>query len=118
LKDSQNLPGANNNDEKNLPAVTAIKHAMCEHGPLVTEANADTWQSYSGGVIPHTCPSDKFLMDWEALIVGWDDTKPGGGAWLVEPFFGSSWGEEGKIWIAYDEHACGIGRGAGYATVK
>jgi cathepsin L len=82
-----------------IPSDSAIKAALCEHGPIVTAVDSTGWDDYKGGV--HVGKTSKNLtwsniqktdIDHEVVIIGWDDAQ---GVWIVKNSWGSQWGDLG-----------------------
>jgi hypothetical protein len=98
-------------------SVQDIKHALVTAGPVGSYIEAtDALKYYRGGVF------DEFASTGEGhfvLIIGWDDSKVhrrGHGAWLVKNSWGTSWGEAGFGWIAYESNS--IGAAARWLTIR
>ena len=79
--------------------VDKIKAALCRFGPLVVGVRAtDAFIAYTGG---DGVPFDAFEsgdINHAVTLIGWDDTKQ---AWLIKNSWGTGWGENGYMWIAY-----------------
>ena len=95
-----------------IPAVAAIKQALCTHGPLATAVYVDPpFQAYTGGTFDeHTHQFNG--INHGIVIIGWDDTAK---AWLIKNSWGVGWGgtggfgtSKGFMWIAYDTNNVGI----------
>lgn len=101
------VPGASTSA---IPTVTAIKQALCEHGPLATAVYVDTaFQAYTGGVFVR--PPTNQPINHAIVIIGWDDANK---AWLIKNSWGMGWGETGGIgsskgymWIRYTTNKIG-----------
>lgn len=77
---------------------TAIKEALIEHGPLtICIWVYKDFLYYDGGVYRHTWGR----LDGGHLVtlMGYDDDME---AWLVKNSWGSSWGNNGWVWMGYD----------------
>jgi Papain family cysteine protease len=81
------------------PNVSAIKEALCVHGPVVAAMyTTDAFAQYKDG------DSD---VNHDILIIGWDDKKD---AWLIKNSWGSNWwGQKGFGWIRYRSNNIGYG---------
>ncbi|MFH1502708.1 MAG: C1 family peptidase [Candidatus Eisenbacteria bacterium] len=85
--------------------VSTIKYAVENYGPVVTSVHVyEDFYSYSGGCYEHA-GSDQ--TDHTVLILGWDDTMCGTGAWLIKNSWGQDWGLNGFGWMKYG--TCRIG---------
>jgi hypothetical protein len=89
-------------NSSSIPSVSAIKQALCQHGPLAVALRATgAFQAYSGGVF------DEFAsgrVNHGVTLIGWDDSK---GAWLIKNSWGAGWGS-----------TCGVGSERGYMWIK
>jgi hypothetical protein len=80
----------------------SIKTAIYQMGAVACMVYVDTYfQYYTCGVFNHsgTGPVNHFVV-----LCGWDDNK---GAWQLKNSWGTSWGENGYMWIAYGCHDVG-----------
>jgi len=98
-----------------VPAPDVIKGALCDHGPLISAvAVTDAFQNYR----PQDYPGGVFKEDnvpigsinHAVMIVGW---TPQG--WIVRNSWGTDWGANGYILIAYGSN--NIGYGAAWVEV-
>jgi C1A family cysteine protease len=96
---------------KDIPAVDALKKALCEYGPLgVAVAVTPAFQAYKSGVFNEKSTAN---INHGVTLVGWDDTKK---AWRIKNSWGTGWGESGYMWISYDSNK--IGYGASWVQAK
>jgi hypothetical protein len=114
-------------DTETIPAVSEIKAAMCEHGPVVSWVGVtDSFASYTNGVYkdddyaneakkpcPAAGPINGAMCGHFVTIIGWSDPKH---AWLVKNSWGTNWGEtggtgteRGYMWIDYGSNQIGAG---------
>jgi cathepsin L len=99
-------------NQSTIPSVSAIKTALCQHGPLATAVMVDApFQAYTGGVFDEHTKSFSWI-NHGVTIVGWDNSK---NAWLIKNSWGTGWGEtggfgseRGYMWIAYNTNNVGI----------
>jgi len=87
------------NDEKTMQQFTYST------GPPSVCVDASTWDSYKGGV--YTSANCGTELDHCVQIVGWDVVK-GVNAWVVRNSWGKDWGNDGYLYVAIGENACGI----------
>jgi len=83
----------------NVPSVEAMKQAIYDYGPIsaaVTVTSA--FQSYNGGVFNVNSNS---APNHAIALVGWDDDKGSDGAWILRNSWGTGWGLDGYMYIAY-----------------
>jgi hypothetical protein len=79
-------------------------------GPLSVCVDANTWSSYTGGIMS-TCGKS---VDHCVQAVG---INTSGGYWKVRNSWGTSWGESGFIRLKYGANTCAIASDATYASV-
>lgn len=99
-------------NQSTIPSVSAIKQALCQHGPLATAVMVDApFQAYTGGVFDEHTKSFSWI-NHGVTIIGWDDNKH---AWLIKNSWGTGWGEtggfgteRGYMWIDYNTNNIGI----------
>jgi len=76
---------------------TAVMNALATIGPLAINVEADTWSSYSGGIMPASgCNQISTDIDHVVQLVGYG-SEGGKDYWLVRNSWGPSWGEKGYI---------------------
>ncbi|PRQ08239.1 C1 family peptidase [Enhygromyxa salina] len=94
-----------------MPKTADIKSAMCKYG-AITAAVAATpaFIAYSGGTFDEKSNAN---VNHAVVLVGWDDDR---GAWLMRNSWGTNWGEDGYMWIAYGSNR--IGEYAAWAMVE
>jgi cathepsin K len=97
------------------PTTAQIKAALCTYGPLATRLRvvSDAFRAYTGGVYNEYVASDTSGGGHAVVIVGWNDSK---GAWRVKNSWGTDWGENGYIWMAYGSNR--IGRHTAWVQAK
>ncbi|MBN2515389.1 MAG: Cathepsin L [Deltaproteobacteria bacterium] len=97
------------------PTTAQIKAALCTYGPLATRLRvvSDAFRAYTGGVYNETVASDTSGQGHAVVIVGWNDNL---GAWRVKNSWGTDWGENGYIWMAYGSNR--IGRHTAWVQAK
>jgi hypothetical protein len=81
-------------------------------GPLSVCLDANTWNSYTGGIMK-ACGTS---VDHCVQAVGVDASS--GGYWKVRNSWGTSWGESGYIRLAYGSNTCDITNDPTHVTVS
>lgn len=84
--------------------ISAIKQALCQHGPLTVSVRAtDDFIAYTDGIFNEFASGD---INHGVTLIGWDDSKS---AWLIKNSWGTGWGstcgygtERGYMWIRYN----------------
>jgi len=98
---------------------TEMAEKMVTAGPLSICVEADTWQSYTGGVITKNCGND---LDHCVMITGFRDEMVKGTnvpIWVVRNSWGADWGESnGFIWIERGKNLCGVAEEVTIPLVK
>jgi len=74
------------------------------NGPLSVCVDAETWQTYTGGIVKN-CNGQE--LDHCVLVVGFNDAHSPP-YWIVKNSWGTSWGEAGYILLEKGTHQCGI----------
>lgn len=80
-------------------------------GPISVCLDASNWSSYTGGILS-SCGND---VDHCVQAVGVLATT--GGYWKIRNSWGTSWGEDGYIRLAYGENTCDITNDPTYTAV-
>ncbi|XP_070769241.1 cathepsin O [Enoplosus armatus] len=83
----------------------AMMGQLVEHGPLAAIVDAVSWQDYLGGIIQHHCSSQ--WSNHAVLIVGYN-TAGDIPYWIVQNSWGTTWGNEGYVYIKIGGNICGI----------
>ena len=91
-----------------IPAVSDIKQAIYEHGPV---GAAICVSSAFGGYITGTFQTDESAacdggVNHAIVLVGWDDGRQ---AWRLRNSWGSGWGDGGYMWIRWGTSNVGLG---------
>ncbi|XP_071313306.1 cathepsin O isoform X1 [Trachinotus anak] len=83
----------------------AMMGQLVQRGPLAVVVDAVSWQDYLGGIIQHHCSSQ--WSTHAVLVVGYDTTGeiP---YWIVQNSWGTTWGDEGYVYIKIGGNICGI----------
>lgn len=83
----------------------AMMGQLVAHGPLAAIVDAVSWQDYLGGIIQFHCSSH--WSNHAVLIIGYDTTGdiP---YWIVQNSWGTTWGDEGYVYIKIGGNVCGI----------
>jgi len=81
-------------------------------GPVSVCVDASTCSSYTGGVMT-SCPND---IDHCVQAVGYANYGGSNAYWIVRNSWGTSWGENGFIFIAIGQDLCAIGDEATVVT--
>lgn len=80
--------------------VDAIKAAIFHFGPISVSVGVDTYfEAYAGGVFDRHFDS---ATNHCVSLVGWDDQQGKSGVWYLRNSWGSDWGEDGYMRIAYE----------------
>lgn len=96
--------------QQGVAATQDIKNAMVQYGPIGSAIAADdNFVNYQAGTVFTGNSTD---INHDIVLVGWDDSKGGTGAWLLENSWGTSWGGDGAgnggyMWIAYGANSVG-----------
>jgi C1A family cysteine protease len=89
---------------------TGIYSQLSTAGPVSVCVDASSWSSYTGGVLT-TCTNN---VDHCVMATGYANYNSQNAYWIVRNSWGTSWGEDGFIWIQIGSDLCSIGD---YATI-
>ena len=90
-----------------IPAISAMKQAILDYGPITVAVAADSaMQAYTGGIF-NGC--DAIEINHAVVLVGWDDTQSESGIWIMRNSWGSGWGEQGYMRMPYGCSEIGYG---------
>ncbi|XP_014908492.1 cathepsin O [Poecilia latipinna] len=83
----------------------AMMGQLVQFGPLAAIVDAVSWQDYLGGIIQHHCSSQ--WSNHAVLVVGYDTTGqiP---YWIVQNSWGTTWGDQGYVYVKIGSNICGI----------
>jgi C1A family cysteine protease len=95
-----------------LKGESAMASYVQSTGPLSVCLDANSWNSYRGGIMS-VCGQS---VDHCVQAVGVDASA--GGYWKVRNSWGLGWGEDGYIRLAYGKNTCAIDNDPTYADVK
>ena len=91
---------------------TKLLAAVQNEGPVSIVLQAtEAWQHYSGGILDQKgCGASGSSIDHAVLAVGYGvDSANGKAYWIVKNSWGSSWGEDGYVRLAFNEGSCNLG---------
>jgi cathepsin L len=94
-----------------LPTPAQLKAALLKHGPMAVSVFASpNFEKYKGGLFSEKDPPnpDKVKHNHAVLLVGWDDNRGPHGAWKIKNTWGTTWGEQGFMWIEYGSNNIGM----------
>jgi len=81
---------------------SAMASYVAAHGPVSIAVDATSFQTYTGGVMTN-CVANQ--VDHGVLIVGYDLTASTP-YWIVKNQWGTTWGIDGYIYLAYGSNEC------------
>jgi len=88
----------------------SMKDYVMSTGPLSICVDASDWSTYQGGIVS-VCGTE---VNHCVQVVGIDTTD---GYWIVRNSWGTTWGEQGYIYLKTDQNTCVIDNDPTYATV-
>ena len=94
---------------ESIPAIDAIKNAIYNYGPITCAVFVDSsFRAYTHGIFDSDHQGHR---NHAVVLVGWhDDTSvKNGGYWILRNSWGTDWGENGYMKIAYGVHSVSIG---------
>lgn len=96
-------------DENTLKAAVAQQPVS-----VAIEADQEMFQAYKSGILDSTACGDS--LDHGVLVVGYGTSEEGMDYWKVKNSWGTSWGEDGYVYMARGENLCGIAEEPSYPT--
>jgi hypothetical protein len=88
-----------------IPSVRELKYALVNHGAIsVCVYTSLAFSSYTRGVFREYDSQSSPQITHAVSLVGWDDARQ---AWLIKNSWGTGWGENGYMWIAYNTNRIG-----------
>jgi len=84
---------------------TQIQQYVLSNSPVSVCVDAETWQYYTGGVV--TAASCGTSIDHCVQVTGWS-VQSGATAWNVRNSWGTSWGNNGYLYVQFGTNACAI----------
>lgn len=80
---------------------------IANYGPVAAAVNALPWQHYVSGIIQNDCSGDVKQLNHAVQIVGFDrsGSVP---HYIIQNSWGSDFGENGYMRIAFGKNICGI----------
>ncbi|KAI5702444.1 hypothetical protein M8J75_000111 [Diaphorina citri] len=86
---------------------SSILTDIATHGPVIAAVNALTWQYYLGGIIQYNCDGSLANINHAVQIVGYDSTA-GIPHYIIRNSWGTSFGDNGYVYLAIGSNVCGI----------
>jgi len=88
-------------------------------GPASICVNAEAWQLYDSGIISASACGGKAYTDLDHCVqlVGLNLQNTNSPYWIVRNSWGTSWGEQGYIYVAKGQNACGVADEATFVTI-
>jgi hypothetical protein len=102
---------ASGNDQQAVTPTDLVKAAIVQYGCVGCAVDAG-FNDPGQGVISGRGHN----IDHDVILVGYDDSKGNGGAWIMRNSWGTGWGNQGYAWIEYG--AYDIGTEAVWAVVN
>jgi len=82
-----------------VAATDDLKQAINDYGPVWTSVCVGSeFYKYSSGLFNTDESSSCNTVNHAVVVTGWDDSR---GAWRLRNSWGTNWGEDGYMWIAY-----------------
>lgn len=82
-----------------------MKQLVGLHGPLAVNVDATMWHDYLGGIIQHHCTDTD--INHAVQITGYDFNEHIS-YWIVRNSWGSSFGDNGYLYIKMGDNLCGV----------
>lgn len=77
-------------------------------GPVSVCVSADSWQSYSSGILSANCPKAYSSLDHCVQLVGWGVSASNVKYWMLRNSWATDWGIDGYIHIKFGSNLCGL----------
>ena len=99
--------------------MTELAANLAVYGPASVCVNAANWGTYTGGVMTSdSCGGYAYSdLDHCVQLTGYNNqgSEP---YWIVRNSWATNWGENGYIYLAYDDNTCGIADEATFVTIS
>ena len=82
----------------------AMSQWLAAHGPIGVCLDAESWNSYQGGVMT-SCPGGALDLDHCVLLVGFNRSASTP-YWIIKNSWGVHWGEAGYLRVAFGHDLC------------
>jgi len=91
---------------------------LASEQPASICVDASTWSDYTGGVMDSSdCSSGYYNLDHCVQLVGYSSYGSRNGYWIVRNSWGTSWGEDGYIYLALGSNTCGVADEATFVQI-
>jgi len=98
----------------NTPSEESNMLAQIQESPMSVCVDASLWQTYTGGVITASSGCGTSI-DHAVQATGYNSD---GNYWIVRNSWGTTWGENGFVWLEYGSNVCGITDRAAIVSVE
>lgn len=99
--------------------MTELAANLAVYGPASVCVNAANWNTYTGGVMTSdSCGGYAYSdLDHCVQLTGYNNqgSEP---YWIVRNSWATNWGENGYIYLAYNDNTCGIADEATFVTIS
>jgi len=92
-----------------------LANALATHGPVSICVYAESWQSYTSGVLKSNCPKDYSDLDHCVQLVGFNKSASPP-YWIIRNSWNTNWGIDGYIYVEMGSNLCGVADEATFAT--
>lgn len=99
---------------------STLQESLEDNGPIAVCVNASYWSNYEEGIMTaDECGRNGYYaLNHCVVLDGWGTSDDGTKYWKVKNSWATDWGEDGYIYLAMGENACGIADEAIYVTLQ
>ena len=96
--------------------LTLLANNIAEYGPASICVNAASWTSYTGGVLTQAACGGYAYNDLDHCVqlTGYNADE---GYWIVRNSWSTDWGNDGYIYLQFDENTCGLANEATFVQL-